>query len=237
MEEKTKGILLSGVNYGENDKIISVFTLEKGIISAKIKGVKKAGAKLKFASEPFCFAEYLFSKNQSKRTVIGASLVDSFYPIRNDIKKLYSAFAAIEFVKNFFKEEIIAQELFLELVSALKDLAYSKKTERCVLLSFIIKALKYSGYALNLSGCACCEKSIENRAFFNAETGSFYCEKCFNSNGREIDVNTLNALIKIFNGQEIEDKDCVRPLKLIHFYVTTITEENFPSLKFLIELG
>ena len=70
MEEKYSGIVLGGVSFGENDKILNVFTLEKGVISAKIKGVKKAGAKLKFASEPFCFAEFVFSVKGDKRTVI-----------------------------------------------------------------------------------------------------------------------------------------------------------------------
>ena len=62
MEEKISGIVLGGISFGENDKILNIFTLEKGVISAKIKGVKKAGAKLKFASEPFCFAEFIFMK-------------------------------------------------------------------------------------------------------------------------------------------------------------------------------
>ena len=65
MEEKLSGIVLGGVNFAENDKILSVFTLEKGVVSAKIKGVKKAGAKLKFASEPFCFAQFIFSKSEA----------------------------------------------------------------------------------------------------------------------------------------------------------------------------
>ena len=80
MEEKMSGIVLGGVNFSENDKILNILTLEKGVISAKIKGVKKAGAKLKFASEPFCFAEFIFSKNLDKRTVIGASLLIVFTP-------------------------------------------------------------------------------------------------------------------------------------------------------------
>ena len=87
MEEKVSGIVLGGVNFGENDKILKVFTLEKGLISAKIKGVKKAGAKLKFASEPFCFAEFILSVTNAGHTVIGASLFDSFYSIREDIIK------------------------------------------------------------------------------------------------------------------------------------------------------
>ena len=45
MEEKLSGIVLSGINYGESDKIINVFTPEKGVVSAKMKSVKKAGAK------------------------------------------------------------------------------------------------------------------------------------------------------------------------------------------------
>ena len=57
MEEKLCGIVLSGVNFGENDKILSIFTPDKGVVSAKIKGVKKAGAKMKFAAEPFCCAQ------------------------------------------------------------------------------------------------------------------------------------------------------------------------------------
>jgi len=91
MEEKSSGIVVSSVSYGENDKILNIFTLDKGMISARIKGVKKAGAKLKFASEPFCFSEYVFLKSGEKRTVISASLIDSFYPIRESVEKFYSA--------------------------------------------------------------------------------------------------------------------------------------------------
>ena len=89
MEEKESGIVLGAVNFSENDKILNVFTLGKGVVCAKIKGVKKAGAKLKFAAEPFCFAEYIFSRTADKRTVIGASLIDSFYPIRENIQKYF----------------------------------------------------------------------------------------------------------------------------------------------------
>ena len=89
MEEKARGIVLGGVNFGESDKILKIFTLEKGVVSAKIKGVKKAGAKLKFASEPFCLVEFIFSVSSGRRTIIGASLIDSFYPVREDIEKYF----------------------------------------------------------------------------------------------------------------------------------------------------
>ena len=61
MEEKINALMIRSVDYADNDKILSLFSLEQGVISAKIRGVKKAGAKLKFAAEPFCFAEYILA--------------------------------------------------------------------------------------------------------------------------------------------------------------------------------
>ncbi|MBO5928047.1 MAG: DNA repair protein RecO [Clostridia bacterium] len=236
MEEKLSGILLYGVPYGDNDKIISIFTLEQGLISAKIKGVKKAGAKLKFAAEPFCFAEYIFSKTANKRTVIGASLIDSFYPVRESVIKLYSASLAVEFVRKFFKEGMESKETFVLLADTLKSLAYSDFSPKCAVARFLIYALNYSGYALNLSGCALCNEKIKARTFFNPDTGSFYCEECFDGRGREVDGKTLTALEKIEKGENLLDEECVRPLKLLNYYINYKTDETLSLLKTLLEL-
>ena len=119
MEEKASGIVLGGVNFGENDKILNIFTLEQGVVSAKIKGVKKAGAKLKFASEPFCFAEFIFMKKGTMRTVKNASLIDSFYPVRENVVKYFCAGTVIEFIKRFYKEEMISEQTFFIAVAVI----------------------------------------------------------------------------------------------------------------------
>ena len=129
MEEKLSGIVLNGVQYGESDKILNIFTLEKGTISAKIKGVKKAGAKLKFASEPFCFAEFIFSEVSNRRTVIGASLIESFYALRENIVKYFAGGTILEFIRRFAKENIVSKELFMLSIKTLKDICYSDKDE------------------------------------------------------------------------------------------------------------
>ena len=57
MESKVNAITLRAIPFSENDAILTLFSLESGLITAKIKGVKKAGAKLKFIAQPFCFSE------------------------------------------------------------------------------------------------------------------------------------------------------------------------------------
>ena len=56
MEVKVNAIVIRAIDYKDNDRILTLYSLEKGKITAGIKGVKKAGAKLKFASEHFFFA-------------------------------------------------------------------------------------------------------------------------------------------------------------------------------------
>ncbi len=235
MEEKLSGIVLNGVNFGESDKILNIFTLEKGTVSAKIKGVKKAGAKLKFASEPFCFAEFVFLEVSGRRTVKGASLIESFYPLREDIVKYFAGGVVLEFLRKFAKENIVSKELFFLSVQTLKDLCYSSNEPIYIVCSFLLSALSFSGYALNLDGCAFCGEDIKGKTFFDYNSGGFFCEECFDGHGREINPSTYSSLCKIARGQETEEKP-VKPLKLLDYYISNKAEENIVSLKELLKI-
>ncbi len=236
MEEKESGIVLSAVNFSENDKILNVFTLGKGVISARIKGVKKAGAKLKFAAEPFCFAEYIFSRNADKRTVIGASLIDSFYPIRENIHKYFCAGTVVEFVKHFYKEEVVDEQEFFLTINALKEIAYTEN-HFTALVKFLIFALENFGYKITLDGCFNCEKQINGRIFFDYRSGAFLCENCFNGEGREVSIVTFHAMQKaIENSLTDSDEGAKKALKLLDYYVTNRAEENLNCLKELIKI-
>lgn len=236
MEEKLSGIVLGGISYGESDKILKIFTLEKGTVSARIKGVKKAGAKLKFASEPFCFAEFVFSCSLNKRTVIGASLIDSFYPIREDIKRYFAGGAILEFIKKFFKEEIVSQEIFLITMNALKELAYGNTDEVKTLATFLVKGLNVAGFGLNLFGCRECGKEFTGRVYFDAGLGGFLCEDCFSGIGREINPKTYFALKDVLLGKTVEKEFAVKSLKLLEYYLQFKTDESLKSLSELIKL-
>ena len=237
MEEKVQGIVLSAVSFGENDKILNIFTPDKGVVSAKIKGVKKAGAKMKFAAEPFCFTEYVFSVRGNMRTVIGASLIDSFYSVREDVRKFFAAGAAIEYDRKFLKEGIVSAELFVLTAEFLKNLAYGNRPAEPLLLNFLIGALRLSGYGINAGCCYKCGALPEDRVYFDHASGGFLCEGCKEDRGREIRLSTFYALKRAAEGEELEEKDALPPLKLIDHYITLKADETLKSLKELIKMS
>ncbi len=236
MEEKLNGIVLGGVNYGENDRIINVFTVEKGTVSAMLKGVKKKNAKLKFAQEPFCFAEFIFAEKSGRRTVMGATLIDTFYPIREDIVKLFCASTVLEFIKRFVKESIISSELFLLTIDTLKKMSYSNIVTRSILTEFLLKALKYTGYGLNLHGCFKCGCLPEDIIFFDCFSGGFLCGECADSSARQINLSTFENLRRVEAGETLTDAEAVKTLRLLEFYLINKTEEDLNSFKELLKI-
>lgn len=236
MEEKTSGIVLGGVCVGESDKILNVFTLEKGVVSAKIKGVKKAGARLKFAAEPFCFAEFIFSRSADRRTVIGASLIDSFYPLRENIKKYFAAGTVLEFIKRFYRESMVSPDDFFLTVETLKNIAYGDNPISALVI-FLLNALKLSGFQLTPDFCLKCGEKICGRVFFDYRIGGFLCEECFDGTGREINPVTLSALINAEKGILCDSDDgTLKAVKLLDYYIENRAEERISSLKELIKL-
>ena len=225
MEEKLSGIVLGGVNVSENDKILSIFTLEQGTVSAKIKGVKKAGAKLKFASEPFCFAEFIFLDKNGFKTVINASLIDSFYPVREDIKKYYAGAVVLEFIKKFAKENIVSHELFMLALSTLKEIAYGEDYIFPTVI-FLTEGLSLAGYALTFP------ENIDDKVYFDYRTGTFYSTP--EGRAREIKKETFSALFYTKRGEK--KGNAVNALKLLDYYTEKKTEEKINSLKELIKI-
>ena len=236
MEEKLTGLIIAKTEYGENDRIVKIFTLEKGTVSATLKGVKRAGAKLKFASEPFCFAEFTFSERAGRRTVTGASLTDSFYPVREDVVKFFAGGTILEFIRRFAKEDITSPKLFFAAIDGLKELAYGKSSPRFILCRFLLSALTIIGYAINTDGCFSCGKDMTGRVFFDPFSGGFLCADCFHGEGREINAATYFALKKIAEGKSVTDEEVIFALRLLDFYIKTKTEEKLNSMQELLKL-
>ena len=173
MEVKVNGITLSAVNYKESDRILNVFTLERGKLTVSARGVRKANAKMKALSEPFCFAETVLAERGGRYTAVEVNAFDTFYALRLDVKKYYAGLCALEFTNAFYPEETVSEEHFSLLVDYLKKLCDARFAEK-LLIEFLIKAVKISGYALDLTVCPICGEIIEEKVYFSAAAGGRY---------------------------------------------------------------
>ena len=129
MEIKVDALVLRTADYGESDRMLTLFTLQNGKLSAAAKGVRKAKARLNFAAQPFCFGEYVLAQKGERYTVISAFATDAFYGLRMDIGKLYAAASLAGLCDAVLPEGLVNEELFLLAVTALGEMCEKEETE------------------------------------------------------------------------------------------------------------
>ena len=108
MEElRVKGIVLSSSDHKDKDKIDTIFTLEQGKINGILKGVKLAKSKLKFASQPFCFARFELVKTNEFYTITQVDLIESFYDLTTDYDKFMRGASMLKVCNKVLKKGIV----------------------------------------------------------------------------------------------------------------------------------
>lgn len=148
-EIKTDAVVLESEDSGEADRIVTLLTLSNGKIKAKMKGVKRAKAKLSYASFPFNFGEYMLVQTGRSFTVTNCSYIDNFSALTYDLNRYYAGAGVLEIANHQSKEGDDAVQLFLLLVKTLKALNYNEDANIFAVLSkFLVEILEISGFKL-----------------------------------------------------------------------------------------
>lgn len=176
--EKATGLVIRSMNYGENDKIITIFTKEHGKITAMAKGARNTKSIFLGATQLFSYCDFVYYSGRSFAYLNQVALKESFHKLRNDLDKLAKAAYMTEAVYQSF-EEYQADEQVLRLMLNLlyfmhEDLA---RDDGVVLLAFQLKLLTHLGFALHLRQCALCGKT-EDLVGLTRTDGSAVCAGC-----------------------------------------------------------
>lgn len=176
METKVKAVVLGGIDYKEKDKLITLFTLEQGIVTVVFRGVKNVNAKLKSAKELFSFGDFILSEGKNK-IVITADIIDNFFDITKDIKKYYCACAFVEAIKGSLMPQEANPQMFITLIKCLKflteDVFYVN-----VINKFLIELFQQFGYKFDLNSCNNCGMPLLNNIYMNLNYGDITCANC-----------------------------------------------------------
>ncbi len=182
MEEiKLKGIVIKSADYKDSDKIVTIFSADRGIIKARARGVKKAKAKMAFAAQPFAFLDLVLIEKGGFYTIISASSIDQFFDLTSDFDKYIFALAAMELCEKTIKENDQTSEMFVLLLTTLKNLCYFKASPLLVFIKFMLEALKFLGFGMKIGSCACCDGEISPKILaFSYDYSGMLCPKCSN---------------------------------------------------------
>lgn len=195
METKiVKGIVLREAEYRESDKILTVLT-ESGKITVTARGAKKPTGKNLSLSSLFVYSEMTLNVQNGKYYLAGGSLIESFYPLREDLERLSlaTAFAEISsYLSENGEDAAFMQKLLLNCLYFL-----CKKEINIDLIKsvFEAKCAEYSGFFPEFEGCDFCGEITETM-YFEPEACELCCRRCAEDTNAffKVNMNVLAAL-------------------------------------------
>ena len=169
-------IVLRITNYKEKDGIIDAIS-EDGLHSFLIRGIFDPKSKNAFLNNPLTVADIEVSEGKYKYPVIKSSLLITT-PInpRADLKYMGSLMMITE-AANYLLSDDEKGNIYSFLIETINDLKTNDNPLR-VVVSFLAKVLKISGYDFETSECIMCGKK-KNIVTFSFNDGGFICGDCY----------------------------------------------------------
>src|SRR5215213_9869151 len=175
----TECIVLRSIRFGEADRVLHLYTPQRGRVSAIAKGVRRAKSRFGGRLEPFFRLQLVLYEGRSDLlTVTSAETLAGHRRLREDGGALDAAARACDAVGRLFDDgdphagvyHLLANEL------ALLD-AEPARAGRANALAFRLKLLLAAGFAPQLAACASCG-AREHLAGFSGAAGGVVCTAC-----------------------------------------------------------
>ena len=236
----TQGIVLRYADYREKDRMLTLLTPFSGRVEAVARGCRRPGSPLMSCAELFAYGEYVLYQGKGRSGVVSFSLIDSFYPLREDYDRLRYASYMLQMLEAQAIPGERADRLFQLLIRSLKRLCYMPLDPRAVTAAFLLMGAALSGYRPRLSHCVHCGRRVpETEArLFDIEEGGLCCDDCATWQRPALPVNARQLFwMKDVLQAGIEKTDRPpedAPLPLLKKYLETRLEFSPPSGKGLV---
>lgn len=244
---RTEGVVLKSIEYGDADKIVTIYTKKYGKIQAIAKGVRKTKSKFGSSLEILTYAVFLFYKGKNIDIISQTEILESFFTASKEIVKFAFASNCAEVVNKISGEGEVNLSIFFLLKEVLHYLKEAKDP-KLLTLSFKWQMLAILGYKPSFGRCCICNSKIEDQKemFFNIDEGGVICNKCLSKNkrgctqvslyfiklGRKLLITPLSVISKA----TIPDVRIRELEKVTDLYLAYYSDQSFKTDTFLKSL-
>jgi len=199
---KIRAVVLRTVDYGESDRVVTLFSEERGKLAAFARGARASRRRFGGALEPFTLLDAEVRERPGSDLLVLESVhvVRPFGAIRGDLARIACAGYACELARELVRDHEPHPDLIQLLVEYL-GLLDAGPARPAALRAFELGALRAAGLMPRLDACARCGGEIAageegERLRFDPAQGGFLCRRCAPSSqaGREARRATARAL-------------------------------------------
>ena len=194
---RAEGIVIKRTNYSEADRIVTVFTKNRGKIAVIAKGARKPTSRKGGHLEILSHSIFSLAEGKNLDIITEAETVTPFQKLRDSLEKIGLGYYMAEFVNEFVPEGQAHYSLFRLFLMALSLLDDADTDHESLLVrSFELKALHQLGFAPEVRRCVICGRPLTwaSENGFSPEDGGVTCRHCRRERGFLLRQSTLKLL-------------------------------------------
>lgn len=213
----TEALVIGSMRYREADRIVTLYTRDRGRLGAIAKGVRRTKSKVGGRLEPFTLVRTSLYTGRGLYTIMGVDTLRTFQGVRDELFRMEEGARLFSAVRHLFPAEEGSAPAFNLLVRGISRLAEASDPARAagIVLATRLKLLALLGYAPEMAHCAQC--GCEGPFYgYSPGLGGVVCESCAAlatascfplSGGAVSTLRTLltNPLIEV-DGYELDER-------------------------------
>ena len=174
----TEAILLRRAEYGDFDRMVTLFSPTHGRIDAIARGCRRTKSPLLAGSELMVYGEYELREHGGRWSIVRCTVRESFQDIRYDIDRLTHAGYCLSLADAAALPGEGNREVFVLLYKALAHLCYTQLPPALLSSAFEMRYMPLMGYLPTMDRCLLCGCEIDGACRFDAARGGVICEHC-----------------------------------------------------------
>jgi DNA repair protein RecO (recombination protein O) len=179
--DQAEAIVLRTSPIGDQDKLCSFLTREKGVLRGVAKGARKFANRFGSSLEPMSYVRVFFYEKERHDlvTISNADLLESFFDIQSDLKTAYTLGYFAELVEEFAPARAHEEVLFRLLLAVLQALR-DKGDLSLLARYFEAWLLQINGILPEVGSCKKCRKAVAEAeaSWLSPRRDGIYCGDC-----------------------------------------------------------
>ena len=171
-----EAIVLDTKNFGDSNKVVTLFSKERGKLEANAYGCRRSRSPLSGAMQMFNHITAEISRGAQVDTIREADILHFYDALTSDLERLAYASLFFEIVNRMTLPHEKSAETFYLLKKSLPVL--SKRNAKVAALIGACQFMETSGVQLNFERCVHCGALIEGDAAISLLEGGAVCMNC-----------------------------------------------------------
>jgi DNA repair protein RecO (recombination protein O) len=236
-----EAVVLSTIDYGEADRIVTLFTKGRGRLSAFAAGARKSKRRFAGAFEAGTHLKArLVERRGETYRLDGADIVQSFHRLRDDLPRIARLLYCLELIRELTRDHEPHAQLFDGLREYLQKLD-AKEAGPTSLLLFELDALAQAGFMPRFAPCSLCGQATGARPRFDHEHGGVVCFSCSPRvpRGFPVSPQVVDALARLQAGERtpLPADTRARARELLNVFIAHHLGRKLQSVDFMEQVG